>query len=249
MKQRHLIFAMGAAGLSLLAFSAAYQGAPRLLYNPTESAPKGWYAVSSGVDYTRGDRVAAHLPHPFSELAYERAYLPAGAPVIKTIGAVAGDRYCVTGRSLELADGSVLPLKPSDSQGRAMPALAGGCRRVSDGHVLIVSDYSARSFDSRYVGEVPVTAILGKVWKIGFAEETMTRIRLEGGGARGQGAQGKIKGGGPQRGLTPCLYIDFYGPLSEGLGLRIWESSMNTELYWGPISHVFTMRHGGRKLR
>ena len=41
------------------------------------------------------------------------------------------------------------------------------------------------------------------------------------GGARGKGAQGKIKGDGAIRGLPPCLHINFYGAAIFVAALRI----------------------------
>ena len=45
------------------------------------------------------------------------------------------------------------------------------------------------------------------------------------GGARGKGAQGKIKGDGAIRGITPCLHINFYGAVIFQAALRIFQMS------------------------
>ena len=41
------------------------------------------------------------------------------------------------------------------------------------------------------------------------------------GGARGKGAQGKIKGDGAIQGITPCLHINFYGAVIFFAALQI----------------------------
>jgi type IV secretory pathway protease TraF len=58
---------------------------PRLLYNPSPSAPGGWYKLRPNEHARRGDLVAALAPENGAALAIEREYLPQNIPLIKTV--------------------------------------------------------------------------------------------------------------------------------------------------------------------
>ena len=67
---------------------------PRLLYNPSPSAPIGWYRVEPVRPVVRDELVAAFAPPEAAAMAIYRRYLPPDVPLIKTVWAVAGDRVC-----------------------------------------------------------------------------------------------------------------------------------------------------------
>ena len=48
------------------------------------------------------------------------------------------------------------------------------------------------------------------------------RSRCDGGGARGEGAEGKIKGGGVTTMLTHCLHIVFRNSTAKRLGVTVF---------------------------
>ncbi|MEO0823989.1 MAG: S26 family signal peptidase [Pseudomonadota bacterium] len=226
------------AGLALLSASLAPDRAPRLLYNRSASAPVAWYALKPSQHFDVGDLVAASLHEEAGVLATERGYLPPGIPVIKTIWAREGDQYCILGGALSVAGKPSLLIQPFDSQNRAMPVLAGGCRRVADGNILLASVHSAQSFDSRYFGEVPAHLVLGRATYIGQFEEFWRGKNGQKGGTRGQGAQGKIKGGRAARGVTPCLHIIISRAIFWAVELRIAEYSANTRLKRSSVSYL-----------
>src|SRR3990167_6510953 len=91
---RNGILAVMTTGLGLLAAGVFLTPDPRLLYNPSASAERGWYRVYPGAEFGQGSLVAARLPAHAWALAETRGYLPAGLPVIKTIGALSGDEIC-----------------------------------------------------------------------------------------------------------------------------------------------------------
>ena len=67
---------------------------PKILYNPSESAPIGWYRVTPLAHVERGDLVAAFAPQWARQLAHERQYVPYDYPLIKSVLAVEGDQVC-----------------------------------------------------------------------------------------------------------------------------------------------------------
>lgn len=185
---------------------------PRLLYNPSPSAPIGWYKITPSDDYNVGDRVAVWLPESAEKLAVERGYLPKDIPIIKTIKAGPGDRYCIENQTLTLAQNQRYAILSFDSQGRELPVVGGGCRSLEAQEFLVLSDRVRTSFDSRYFGAVTESDIIGVADFLGESEVYSSWNIPEEGGARGPGAQGKIKGDGTNPHLSLCLHINFYGP-------------------------------------
>jgi len=51
---------------------------PKILYNPSSSAPIGWYQLTDNYAPKRNDLVAAYAPDWARKLADERSYLPYG---------------------------------------------------------------------------------------------------------------------------------------------------------------------------
>lgn len=217
MRLKHLaLFTASALGLALLGLSALLNPEPRLIYNPSPSAPIGWYRVEPGTELTVGMLVASRLPEEAERLADRRQYLPRGMPVIKTVWAVSGDAYCLHADRLTMR-GTAFPLALQDSSGRELPALERGCRAVAPGHVLLLSDAIGNSFDSRYFGEVPLSLVIGEAIYLG--RERPGEVG-DGAGARALGAQGKIKGPSAAGGLGRCLHISFKGAAKSAAALR-----------------------------
>ena len=145
--------------------------------NLTGSMPIGVYRVLHGQP-ARGAMVLACLPASVSEFAHHRGYLPNGncpggvAAVGKVILALAGDTVLVTVTGLEVGARPVPNSKPlrRDSQGRPLPQLALGAYVVRPEECWLLSGYSERSFDSRYFGPVPSTAVIAVIRPLLLAE-------------------------------------------------------------------------------
>ena len=93
-----LIRVLGSLSLAALCTASLVQivrpSVPRLLYNPSPSAPIGWYRLRPDTYAHRGDLVAALTPESGAALALERDYLPPNIPLIKTVWAVSGQEVC-----------------------------------------------------------------------------------------------------------------------------------------------------------
>jgi len=139
---------------------------PRLIYNPSPSAPVGWYRLEPIRPLKKDDLVAAFAPSKAQNLAIERRYLPPDIPIIKTVWAVSGDEICHTDGQVFTGRRPPLLVLLHDSLGRKMPSLS-GCYVIPDNEVFLVSSDVQTSFDSRYFGPVPVSNILGQVRYIG----------------------------------------------------------------------------------
>ena len=164
-----LTLALLGGGLCLVALGAV-EKQPLLIYNPSPSAPIGWYKVTHTNSYQIGDLVAANIPDWAADFAQSRGYLPENTPVIKTIIGAPGTQFCVRDGVLIVSGFMPLNIHSFDSQGREMPVEQEGCRRLSADELLLGSVRYDRSFDSRYFGSVQRTDLIGRVVFIGDAE-------------------------------------------------------------------------------
>ena len=159
-----------ALGLSMISLSLASKSEPRLVYNPSESAPRGWYVIHPVSDLRIGDYVIVRLPRHVAIFAAERRYLPLGVPVLKRIAATQGHRVCVMDERV-LIDG--LPVARTRSfDGQHRPLIAWShCRELLDGELFLLNVNSASSFDSRYFGPVDISFVRGRATALRTANE------------------------------------------------------------------------------
>ena len=199
-------------GVALTGLPATGILPPFLLYNPSQSAPLGWYRVKSLEVISRGDLVVSNLPEAASRLAAERGYLPSGIPVIKTVRALEGDTICAVNGVLLINGTPAVRLLSDDSMGRTLPSPWTACRKLQTDEVLLLSDRTPDSFDGRYFGTVLKADILGRailLRDVDLAAETGGREQFDG------EFDCKIKAHGANEGLHPCLHIDFYSSMPQ----------------------------------
>ncbi len=129
--------------------------------NLTDSEPLGLYRLHPlQGEVQRGEMIVMEVPAEFQRYVYSRGWLPDGWPLLKHIGAVAGDFYCV-GNGRFIINGRVMgPVYLSDHDGLPLPRVE-GCREVPFGHFLPVATRISRSFDGRYMGAVRLSLIKG----------------------------------------------------------------------------------------
>lgn len=134
---------------------------PRLVWNASESAPTGLYAVRSASVLVAGDLVVAHPPEELAVFLAARSYLPPGIPLIKRVVAVPGQTVC-RNAFLVTVDGRTLgAAREQDRMGRSLPVWQ-GCRVVAAGEVFLMNRNVPDSLDGRYFGPLPVSTIIGR---------------------------------------------------------------------------------------
>ena len=167
-RARIVLAGLSACGLAALAWASFVSPLPRLTYNPSDSVAVGWYRVDPL------DRRTSSLPRPLSvdsivlvplpaaaaALAAQRGYLPTRVPLLKRIGAVAPQQVCIVGRSVRIDGVPVAAVLPADRMGRPLPSWQ-QCRRLESGELFLLSVTNPASFDSRYFGPIPASAVLG----------------------------------------------------------------------------------------
>ena len=150
-----------AMALAMIGLSSASRSEPRLVYNPSESAPRGWYLIHSVAELQIGDYVIVRLPGHIATFAAKRRYLPLGVPVLKRIVAMQGHRVCIRDGRV-LIDG--LPVAGTRLyDGKHRPLIAWShCRQLLAGELFLLNVDSPSSFDSRYFGPVDISFVAGE---------------------------------------------------------------------------------------
>jgi conjugative transfer signal peptidase TraF len=139
-----------------------------LVYNPSDSAPRGWYRIGRINRVGKlhvGDLVLACLPADAAALAAQRGYLPAGIPLLKRIAAMAPQQVCSDGTTVSINGITVAVVRSTDGQGLALPRWQ-QCRPLLDGELFLLSNTHPASFDSRYFGPIAASDVIGRAHPI-----------------------------------------------------------------------------------
>jgi conjugative transfer signal peptidase TraF len=134
---------------------------PVLVYNASASAPLGFYRLAPGA-IRRGDFVLARLPAPVARFAAARGYLPLSVSLVKRVAAVPGDRVCAVSSAIHINNQTVALVLARDGQGRPLAAWQ-GCRTLADDEVFLLMAGVSSSFDGRYFGPIPNSALIGRL--------------------------------------------------------------------------------------
>ena len=147
-------------GIAALAWPSVHTPVARIVYNPSDSVPRGWYRIGSADSLHVGSIVLARLPADAAALAAQRGYLPEHIPLLKRIGAMAPQQVCIEKHIVRI-DGKVEAVVHTvDGRGRPLFAWQ-QCRRLHDGELFLLSATNPASFDSRYFGPVSVSTVIG----------------------------------------------------------------------------------------
>ena len=159
-RSRSAAAAVAAFTVTALIASLLWQPRPRLVWNASASAPRGLYGVAPAEDVRAGEMVIAWTPEPARSLAAQRRYLPSNVPLVKRVGAAAGDRVCAAGEAVWINGRHVAARRRADRQARPMPWWT-GCRDLGPGEYFLLME-SPDSFDGRYFGITQEHALLGR---------------------------------------------------------------------------------------
>ena len=150
-------------GIAGIAFASLAQPTCKLLYNPSESAPRGWYAFRPARMYPVGVLVVAHLPEGAARLANERHFLPATVPLLKRVAAVSGERVCERDGVVTINGQVAARARSRDGAGRLLTPWT-GCRVLAQDELFLLNRDSSSSFDARYFGPIHRSSVIG--WAI-----------------------------------------------------------------------------------
>jgi len=159
MKRRTVLLSAIAGALALS--SLALPERRPLVWNVTHSVPTGLYWIGNHAGLVVGDRVAIEPPPRIRSLLAERGYLPIGVPLLKRVAAVSGQRVCRLGHDITIDGKFVAFALTSDRIGRRLPVWS-GCRMLGPGEIFTLNPDQPASFDGRYFGPLPATAVSGR---------------------------------------------------------------------------------------
>ena len=144
-------------GLFILMVAVSHAAGVRI--NTTGSFPRGIYLVKHG-QVKRGDLVAFYPPDTeVFRMAAERGYihkdwLLGNTPLLKRVVAIVGDSVTINSRGVTV-NSVYLPNSKQvtkDDHARPLPNITVKNYRLQTGEILLMSEYSQWSFDSRYCG-------------------------------------------------------------------------------------------------
>lgn len=147
-------------GIAALAWPSLHTPVARIVYNPSDSVPPGWYRIGPPGSLHVGSFVLARLPADAAALAAQRGYLPARIPLLKRIGAMAPQQVCIDKHIVRIDGIAVASVRTTDGRDRPLPTWR-QCRQLHDGELFLLSATNPASFDSRYFGPVAVSAVIG----------------------------------------------------------------------------------------
>jgi conjugative transfer signal peptidase TraF len=157
---RVVVALLTALGVTLLAWPSMHTPVARIVYNPSDSVPPGWYRIDPPDSLHVGSIVLTRLSANAAALAAQRGYLPEHIPLLKRIGAMSPQQVCVKKHIVRIDGVAVTGVRAVDGHGRPLSAWQ-QCRRLHDGELFLLSATNPASFDSRYFGPVAVSAVIG----------------------------------------------------------------------------------------
>ncbi len=155
------VFLAAAMPAIALAATVGWRPRPLLVWNASASSPIGLYRVSAMDAPRRGTMVVAWLPDRIRRLAAERHFLPANVPLVKRVGASAGDRVCAAGDRIFINGRLAALRRRTDLAGRPLPWWE-GCNRLGRGETFLLSTRGPASFDGRYFGIIGARLMVGE---------------------------------------------------------------------------------------
>ncbi|WP_298817588.1 S26 family signal peptidase [uncultured Roseibium sp.] len=135
-----------------------YTWKPRLIWNVSASVPVGLYFAQPKGRLDAGDLVAVTPPDKLAGFLAKREYLSPGVPLIKHVLAVSGASVCRKGTTIFVRGKPYGQARERDRLGRSLPRWH-GCHLLGDGEIFLMNPDAPDSFDGRYFGPLPVTAI------------------------------------------------------------------------------------------
>jgi conjugative transfer signal peptidase TraF len=159
MRRLWIILAM--CGATALAVWPVDNSFPLYIWNASESVPVGLYRLQEVGQLDVTELVAVRPPEPLATFLALNGYLPSGLPMLKRVLALPGQTVCRTGLTIAVDGIEMGQARERDGPGRPLPVWQ-GCRTLGAGEIFVMNWQSADSFDGRYFGPIPASAVIGQ---------------------------------------------------------------------------------------
>lgn len=153
-----------------VAASLFFHPLPRLIWNASASVPTGLYAVHPAGRLRVAELVVVRPPEGLAQFLANRRYLPEGVPMLKRVLALPRQTVCRNARTITVDGVAMGEALERDTQGHALPVWQ-GCQRLRDGEIFLMNWQSNASFDGRYFGPLPMTAVIGQADALWIGED------------------------------------------------------------------------------
>ncbi|KRQ16230.1 S26 family signal peptidase [Bradyrhizobium manausense] len=166
---RQLTIVLAICGSVALVIWSGGEATPSYIWNASESVPIGLYRLEPAGRLALTELVAVRPPEPLASFLDLNGYLPTGVPMLKRVLALPGQTVCRNGLTISVDSIEMGLARERDARGRPLPAWL-GCRLLASDEVFLMNWQSADSFDGRYFGPIPVSAVIGQalpVWTEG----------------------------------------------------------------------------------
>ena len=152
---------IGLLAVAAITATARHQDVPEYVWNLTPSVPRGLYAVEPLRRLRVTTLVVVRPPEPLASLMDRDGYLPRGVPLLKRIFALSGQTVCRIGTQISVDGIAAAPARERDGRGRPLPTWQ-GCRVIGNDEVFLMNWDEPDSFDGRYFGPLPITAVVAR---------------------------------------------------------------------------------------
>jgi conjugative transfer signal peptidase TraF len=159
--KRPAILALVVGAVVCVWFGSVIGPHPKLIWNASDSAPIGLYAVLPIRPLVDGDFVIATPPDTLAGFLDARHYLPKGVPLLKHVGALFGQIICRRNAIVTIDGNAVALALTRDRAGRSLPIWQ-GCRAISANEIFLLNRSIPDSFDGRYFGPLPISSLIGR---------------------------------------------------------------------------------------
>lgn len=167
---RRLSITLAMCGATAFALLPVENSSPLYIWNASQSVPVGLYRLQEARRLDVTELVAVRPPEPLASFLDLNGYLPSGLPMLKRVLALPGQTVCRTGLTIAVDSIEMGQARERDDRGRPLPVWQ-GCRVIAEGEVFLMNWQSVASFDGRYFGPIPRSAVIGKALPVWTREE------------------------------------------------------------------------------
>ena len=158
MQRGKIIYVIASLAVILIGYTFLFPGMSLLIWNKTESAPKGLYLRQSKA-VSAGDWAILKGSSATAKWIAAHGYIGEGWPIIKHVVASEGDEICRDNLTVTVNGIAIAEALETDFYVTALPSWS-GCVRLDVTQVFLINDHP-HSLDGRYFGVESVTDLSG----------------------------------------------------------------------------------------